>query len=61
MGVWSVSDPVKAEAALAVWSLQKMGLRTVLLTGDNLRTARATAKLVRLHHSVSFESKVFLV
>ena len=46
VAVLSVADPVKKEAALAVWSLQKLGLETVLLTGDNARTARATAKAV---------------
>ncbi|VDK33691.1 unnamed protein product [Anisakis simplex] len=37
---------VKSEAALSVWALQKMGIRVVLLTGDNARTAEATAKQV---------------
>ncbi|KRY91907.1 Copper-transporting ATPase 1 [Trichinella pseudospiralis] len=46
VGVFSVADCVKAESALAVYSLQKMGLKTILLTGDNCRTAAATAKQV---------------
>lgn len=44
----SVADTMKPEAPLAVFSLQKMGLDVVLLTGDNARTARAIAKQVRL-------------
>ncbi|KRZ79301.1 Copper-transporting ATPase 1 [Trichinella papuae] len=46
VSVFSVADCVKAESALAVYSLQKMGLKTILLTGDNCRTAAATAKQV---------------
>uniref|UniRef100_A0A914UQF2 P-type Cu(+) transporter n=1 Tax=Plectus sambesii TaxID=2011161 RepID=A0A914UQF2_9BILA len=46
VAVLSVADQVKSEASLAVYLLQKMGLNVVLLTGDNARTARATAKQV---------------
>ena len=44
--VVSISDQVKQEALLAVYSLQKMGMDVVLLTGDNAKTAEATAKKV---------------
>ncbi|KRY13483.1 Copper-transporting ATPase 1 [Trichinella patagoniensis] len=46
VSVFSVADCIKAESALAVYSLQKMGLKTILLTGDNCRTAAATAKQI---------------
>uniref|UniRef100_A0A915CVI8 P-type Cu(+) transporter n=1 Tax=Ditylenchus dipsaci TaxID=166011 RepID=A0A915CVI8_9BILA len=42
----SIADQVKKEAALAIFSLQKMGMNVVLLTGDNSKTAEATAKKV---------------
>jgi len=42
-GVLAVADTLKPTAADAVASLHEMGLRTVLLTGDNLRTADAVA------------------
>jgi Cu+-exporting ATPase len=38
-----VADSVKATSAEAVASLRRLGLRPVLLTGDNARTARAVA------------------
>jgi len=42
-GVLAVADAVKGSAAEAVAALRDMGLETVLLTGDNRRTAEAVA------------------
>ncbi|PAV89314.1 hypothetical protein WR25_05726 isoform D [Diploscapter pachys] len=41
-----IADQVKKEAAMAVWALREMGMRIVLLTGDNAKTAESTAKWV---------------
>ena len=41
MGVIAVADVMKADAAEAIRELKGMGLRVVMLTGDNARTAAA--------------------
>ncbi|WKX99389.1 hypothetical protein Q1695_014348 [Nippostrongylus brasiliensis] len=46
VAIISIADKVKREAPLAVWALRRMGMRVVLLTGDNAKTACSTAKKV---------------
>ena len=43
-GILAVADPMKPGAAEAIRELHAMGLRIVMLTGDNRRTAAAVAK-----------------
>jgi Cu+-exporting ATPase len=43
LGLIAVADPLKAGAVAAIAHLQKAGIDTVLLTGDNQRTADAIA------------------
>ncbi len=41
LGIIAVADVIKPDSAAAVKELQNMGIRVVMLTGDNERTARA--------------------
>jgi len=45
-GVIAIADPIKPSAKAALQALRGEGLRVVMLTGDNLTTARAVAKLL---------------
>ena len=42
-GIIAVADPLKADSAQAIAELNKLGIKTVMLTGDNERTAKAIA------------------
>lgn len=44
LGVIAVADQVKSDSASAIDELHKLGLRVVMLTGDNERTANAVAR-----------------
>ena len=46
LGMIAVADPVKPTSAAAIARLRAMGARTVLLTGDQERTAAAVARQV---------------
>lgn len=43
-GIIAIADPIKPSAKAALQALRDNGLRIVMLTGDNLTTARAVAK-----------------
>jgi Cu+-exporting ATPase len=42
-GLLAVSDPIKPSASRAIEQLHQLGLKIIMLTGDNERTARAVA------------------
>ena len=45
LGIIAVADTLKEDSAEAVAQLKKLGVRVVMLTGDNRRTAEAVGKL----------------
>lgn len=47
-GILAVADPIKADAAAAVKELHDLGLKIVMVTGDNHRTAAAVGKQLGL-------------
>jgi Cu+-exporting ATPase len=46
VAIFAIADTLKEESAVAVKVLTRMGLNTVILTGDNERTAQAIARQV---------------
>lgn len=53
LGLLAVSDPVKPTAAAAVAELRRLGVETVMLTGDNRRTAEAVARSLGLSEVIA--------
>ncbi len=47
-GIIAVADPIKSTTAEAIRELHRLGLKLVMLTGDNRRTAAAVAKTLGL-------------
>jgi len=45
-GILAVSDTVRADSAAAIVEMKRLGLTPILLTGDNVRTAREVAAAV---------------
>ena len=44
LGIIAVADTIKPDSAKAIGELHKMGLKIIMLTGDNERTARAIGR-----------------
>ena len=53
VAVFALADAVKPTAARAVAELHRLGLRTILLTGDNATTGRAVADEVGIERVIS--------
>lgn len=53
IAVVMVADAIKPEATLAIKNLHKLGIKTVMLTGDNKNTAQAIAKEVGIDEVVA--------
>lgn len=44
IGIIAVADVIKEDSAAAISELKKMGIKTIMLTGDNERTAKAVGE-----------------
>jgi len=53
LGVFMVADAIKVEAVEAIKDLHKIGIKIVMLTGDNKNTANYIAKLVGIDEVVA--------
>ena len=53
IGVIGVADAIKEDSIVAIRALNKSGYRTVMITGDNERTARAIAQQVGIKEVIS--------
>ena len=64
LGFIAIADPIKATTAAAIDALHKMGIKVIMATGDNKRTAAAVAKelgIDEVRAEVSPEDKHSLV
>lgn len=52
-GLIAVSDTIKPGSYLAVRELGRMGVDTVMVTGDNRKTAEAVAGEIGIHNVIS--------
>jgi Cu+-exporting ATPase len=48
LGVLAISDPIKADTKEVISKLHSLGLKTVLLTGDNIETAKSVANTLNI-------------
>lgn len=53
IGLLAIADTIKDDSISAIAAMHKMGLKTVMLTGDNKSTADAIAKLVGIDYVVA--------
>ena len=47
-GVLAIADPIKATTREAITALHRLGLKILMLTGDNAQTAQAVAAQIRI-------------
>ena len=53
LGIIAVADVLKDDAVQAITELKNMGIRVVMLTGDNARTAKAIGSQAGVDHVIS--------
>lgn len=53
LGIIAVADALKADVHDVIKSIEKYGIKTAMITGDNERTAKAIAKKAGISHVIS--------
>ncbi len=53
LGIIAVADPLKEDSVKAIRTLENMGIKTAMITGDNERTAQAIGRKVGISHVIS--------
>ncbi|MFA9396643.1 MAG: heavy metal translocating P-type ATPase [Clostridiaceae bacterium] len=53
IGIIAVADSVKENSKIAIEKLHNIGIKTIMITGDNRKTANAIAKQVGIDESIS--------
>jgi Cu+-exporting ATPase len=53
LGALAIADTIKPEARAVIAALHKMGIETILLTGDNQRTADAVGRQLGIRHVIA--------
>lgn len=53
LGIIAVADTVKQDSAASISALKKMGIQSVMLTGDNMRTAKTIGKAVLIDEIIA--------
>jgi Cu+-exporting ATPase len=52
-GLLAITDPLKDDSVEAITKIKKMGIKVVMLTGDNRRTAKAVARKAGIDEVIS--------
>jgi Cu+-exporting ATPase len=50
VGLIAVSDPIKRDAKAVITKLQQLGLKVIMITGDNEKAAKSVARQVGIQH-----------
>ncbi len=53
IGIIAVADVIKEDSAAAISELKKMGIKTIMLTGDNERTAKAVGEAAGVDYIIA--------
>jgi len=53
IGTIAIADTIKEDSILAIREIERMGIKTAMITGDNKKTSEAVAKMVGISYVIS--------